>query len=110
MLEALWSAEFESSQGVYGAGVAIFETGRIFGGDAKYYYIGKTDLQGDMVHVDLQINHYAGQPYSVFGAARQFHLKLSGKVQVPVMDLHGHLVGDPKQKIHIRCTKRADLP
>ena len=110
MFEALWSVEFVSSQGVYGAGVAIFETGRIFGGDAQYFYIGKTDLKGDIVHADLEVTHYAGQPSSIFGLASKFHLKLSGKVQAPVMDLHGHLVEDPSQKIHIRCTKRADLP
>ncbi|MFN3715211.1 MAG: hypothetical protein ACK4R8_00640 [Thiobacillus sp.] len=33
-IEALWSVEFISNSGVFGADVAVFESGRIYGGDA----------------------------------------------------------------------------
>ena len=29
MIEAAWTIEFQSSMGIYGAGVVIFETGRV---------------------------------------------------------------------------------
>ncbi len=110
MLEALWSVEFVTPQGAEGAGVAIFETGRIFGGDSNYYYVGKFDLDGDVAHGIVEVTHYNGPPNTVFGPANRIQVVVSGQVQVPIMDLHGHLVGNPNQKIIIRCTKRAELP
>jgi hypothetical protein len=40
MLEALWSVGFITGQGLHGAGVVIFETGRVFGGDSYFYWVG----------------------------------------------------------------------
>lgn len=40
MLEALWSVEFQSSFGLQGNGVVVFETGRVFGGDSTMIYVG----------------------------------------------------------------------
>jgi hypothetical protein len=111
MLEALWSVEFESSQGIAGAGVVVFETGRIYGGDAQYYYVGKgaADSQGN-VSGYVDVFHYSGHPSSVFGWGSQFRVNLSGRVQAPVMDLQGHLDGNPSQRMVMRCTRRAELP
>ncbi len=111
MLEALWSVVFVSSLGGSGAGVVVFKTNRIFGGDSQYYYTGRYDVDNqDNITGEMEVTHYAGQPTTVFGAAKQIHLSVSGKVQEPVMDLRGHLVSDPKQTIQFLCTKRADLP
>ncbi len=111
MLEALWSVEFITSQGSQGAGVVVFETGRIFGGDSQYYYVGRgeADSQGN-VSGYVDVTHYSGPPSSVFGWATTFRVILTGPVQSPVMDLQGHLDGDPSQQMLIRCTWRADLP
>src|SRR5688572_14202113 len=110
MLEALWSVEFVSNTQNFGAGVAVFETGRIFGGDSQYYYIGSYRVKDGLLHADLEINHYAGSPSSVFGPAKQFNLKLSGKPADPVMQVSGHVVQHPQLQIYIRLTRRADLP
>ncbi len=109
MLEAQWSVEFVSSQGVQGAGSVVFETGRIYGGDAQYLYNGTCEVKGNVLHADVEVTHFAGQPYSVFGPANQVHLKLAGQVTQPVMDLYGYLLEDPSQSIHVRCTKREPL-
>jgi hypothetical protein len=42
-LEALWTAEFIAEEGT-GAGVVIFETGRILGDDSSYYYLGRFEV------------------------------------------------------------------
>lgn len=44
MIEALWSAEFTSNVGNFGAGVAVLETDRILGGDSQYYYVGNYQI------------------------------------------------------------------
>jgi len=48
-IEALWAVNFSTQLGFSGSGVAVFETGRIFGGDSLYYYIGDYVLNGDTV-------------------------------------------------------------
>lgn len=43
-IEALWTVTFGSNLGMSGAGVVVFETGRLFGGDPDYIYLGKYDV------------------------------------------------------------------
>lgn len=110
MLEALWTVEFLSNLGATGAGVVVFETGRVFGGDTQYYYLGDYKIEGETVSGEAEITHYGDQPYSVFGPMKKFRIKVSGKLSVPVMELKGHLVDNPSMKIVMRLTKRAGLP
>jgi hypothetical protein len=110
-LEALWSVEFVSNQPGIGAGVAIFETGRVFGGDSQYYYLGTCEVDGNGVaHADVTATHFWGPMSSIFGPARQVHLRLTGKVAAPVMMLEGSLVEDPSRKVMVRLTRQAELP
>lgn len=110
MLEALWSVEFVSNVQSFGAGVAVLETGRVFGGDSQYYYLGSFKVVNGVLHADLEVTHYFGPPSSIFGPLKKFDLKVSGEPRSPVMDLRGNLVQDPQLKILIRLTKRAELP
>jgi len=105
----LWTIEFVGPVAV-GARVVVFETGRVFGGDAQYYYLGHCEVRDGTLHAEIEITHHAGQPSTVFGPAKKARLILSGKVQEPVMDLRGHLAGNPTQIIHVRCTKREEVP
>jgi hypothetical protein len=110
MLEALWSLEFESGSEA-GAGVVIFETGRIFGGDAQYYYTGKYSLKDGTMSADVKVNRYSSGYGSIFGTNEQeFDLKITGKVEAPTMTATGHRVDDLAAQIEIRFTRRAELP
>ena len=43
---ALWTVEFENPSNHYeGAGIAVFETGRILGGDSFFYYVGTFSIE-----------------------------------------------------------------
>jgi hypothetical protein len=110
MLEALWTVEFVSNTGSYGAGVVVFKTGRIFGGDAFYYYLGNVVVKNEIVEAEVVVTHHSGPPQSIFGPLNKFHLKLSGKLQMPVMELHGYLVENPLMKMSARLTWRVELP
>ena len=96
-------------QGVKGAGSVVFDTGRVYGGDAQYLYSGKCKVEGDVLHADIEVTHFAGQPYTVFGPAKQIHLKLAGQITQPVMDLYGYPLEDPSQRILVRCRKQEEL-
>lgn len=110
-VEALWTVEFMSNLQIFGSGVAFFETGKIFGGDARYYYLGSFEVDhGGLVKADIKVTHFTGEPYSIFGIRKEFRLALSGQRKVPVMELTGHVVGKPHLAMTLRLTWRAPLP
>lgn len=60
-LEALWSVVFIApGQQNVNAGVVIFETGRLFGGDSWYYYTGTYEEKNGKLTAKLKSTHYAG--------------------------------------------------
>jgi hypothetical protein len=110
-IEALWSVEFISNSGVFGAGVAVFESGRIYGGDATYYYTGKYRIVNSQVDATVDVVHYSGQPNSIFGRdPKPFVLKITGPVSDSVMSLTGIRADDTSKQMGLRLTKRAELP
>ncbi len=110
-IEALWTVEFISNLQVFGSGVVVLETGRVFGGDAQYYYLGDYNvIHGEDVTVNVQVTHFSGKPYSIFGPTKQFKLKLTGKLNIPIMELSGYVEGAPQLQMSMRLTKREDLP
>ncbi len=111
MLEGLWTIEFVSNVETYGAGVVVFESGRIFGGDNCYYYIGTFRVKNKIVEAEVEGTHYSGEAHSIFGFRHKFNLKLSGKPQVPVMELKAHFVDNPLVgELSAHLTWRAELP
>ena len=44
-VEGLWTASM-FAPGQFGAGVVVFETGRVFGGDSSMYYTGSYQING----------------------------------------------------------------
>jgi len=77
MLEALWSVEFVSNLGIFGAGVVVFETERVFGGDSQYYYLGTCQVKYDNVEAEIEVTHYTGQKFSIFGPLEKFKVKVN---------------------------------
>lgn len=111
MLEALWSVEFQSSFGMHGNGVAVFETGRVFGGDSTMIYTGNFKVENGGITSDIRVSKYAKAPgmTSVVGL-NDFNLKVTGKPDAKEMVLSGYVVEDPSRKITIRAVRRAELP
>lgn len=111
MLEALWSVEFQSSFGMQGNGVAVFETGRVLGGDSMMTYVGSFKVENNLIHADIAVTKYANTPgmASVVGL-NSFNLRVTGKPDQASMTLSGYVVEDPSRKITIRTARRAELP
>jgi len=111
MLEALWSVEFQSSFGMRGNGVAVFETGRVFGGDSSMIYVGSFRVENGSIHSEINVKRYAHVPgmSSVVGFDN-FNLKVMGKPDQNDMLLSGYVVEDPSRTITIRAVRRAELP
>ena len=109
MNSSFWTVEF-STELSSGGGVVIFLAGRIFGGDATYYYSGTVNFEGDLIICEIEVKAFRGELASVFGPSQTLHIKASGNYKEPIMILNGYLVADPSKKVTITCTKRFDLP
>jgi hypothetical protein len=61
-LEALWSVVFLTPNSTrLNAGVVVFETNRIFGGDSWYYYTGTYQGKGGKLTAKIRSTHYFGE-------------------------------------------------
>ena len=123
MLEGLWTADFISNylnlrveppeMGRFGGGAAVFETGRIFGGDSHYYYLGKycvvPEQDGRIVEATIDVTHFHGAQESIFGNATQLSLSVRGTLADP-MYMEGHVIGRDDLQITLQLIRRADLP
>jgi hypothetical protein len=112
MIEALWSVEFGSNLGILGAGVAVFETGRVLGGDSAFMYVGNYKVVNDIVQSDIHVTKYnnIGSMQSIFGPLTNFNLKVSGKLDRQTIVLTGIVVEQPQLQITIKATRRVELP
>lgn len=112
MLEAVWSVEFGSTIGSVGAGIVVFETGRVFGGDSAFMYIGKFRVENGIVHAEINVSKYSNlsQMQSIFGDLTNFNLAITGTANRDVMLLTGVVVGSPSMQIALKAIRRAELP
>jgi hypothetical protein len=109
-IEALWSLEFESTNESYGAGVVVFETEKIFGGDSLYYYLGNYKTSNGILEAEIEVTHYFGSKSSIFGELDKFKIKLTGKFKENLFYADGYLVDDKDKKVKVKLTKQANLP
>ena len=72
-VEALWIAKFGDTTapqvipGFANSGVVVFESDRIYGGDAGDYYIGKYKLEGSLITIRAKVTHFNGPRSDIFG-------------------------------------------
>lgn len=112
-IEALWTAEFEVAQrGWTNVGIVVLESGRVFGGDGQYYYVGTYKLDhNNRISASMRATHYNGEVSTAFGTKEPaFNLSVlcewdgQGRIE--------GVVGRPElgATLNFRMVKRANLP
>jgi hypothetical protein len=110
MLEALWSMSFMTGDGTQGAGVIIFETGRVFGGDSGFYIVGNYRVKDGTITGEVEVQrHTPGVPL-IFPGLDGGRMQFTGPIATPTMILTGNLVQYPTQRIAVQFTRLAELP
>ena len=68
-VEGFWFVRFGDAYvpGLPNAGVAILETGRVFGGDSQFYYRGHYQVDGERVTAQVRIAPIIGEGDTAFG-------------------------------------------
>ena len=115
MIEGLWSVSFITRTHPvqnYGAGVVVFETQRLFGGDSAYFYTGKYSItpDGKIITAEATITHYFGEPQSIFGDLEKYTVVITGEITTPEFIAEGYLKEDPRQRVFVKLVKRSELP
>lgn len=69
-IEALWLVkfgDFETPNEARNGGVIIFESGKAFGGDSGYAYVGRYEISGANFTANLDITQFNDEMGDVFG-------------------------------------------
>lgn len=85
-VEALWAAYFGDANspilqpGISNAGVVVLETGRVFGGDVQFYYLGEYTVTGDTIRAKITCQYFNGPGYTAFGPVTKgsFDVEMEG--------------------------------
>ena len=110
MLEALWAIKFSSSIGDLGSGVVVLETGKLYGGDSDFYYIGSYNRNDDnTVEASVNVRNYSGLGISIINSSN-FHVKLTGTIEEELISLEGSPDVKPEVRINVSLKKIVDLP
>jgi hypothetical protein len=107
-MNGLWTAEFGSSTGRFGGGVAVFLDGKIMGGDGTYFYVGKYTLSGNAFVATLRVAPFIDGAESVFKTiGRELTLELAGTLTDEGRAIaQGCPTGMPEHRFGVKLTKR----
>jgi hypothetical protein len=108
-VEGLWTVEFGSSVGIFGGGVAVFQNGKVMGGDGGYFYLGSYQETGNTVRATVNVAPFISGYESVFKTVgRPFSLDL-----VATLTDENHAIGQgqvlamPQLKLGLKLTRRS---
>lgn len=110
MVEAMYGLEFVSNLNDGGYGVVVLETGRLFGGDSSFVYVGSYKVENGILKAEVKCTNDRALLRSIFGDIKEFNLTLEGKPQHGEFILQGHMKENPSMRIGVKLTRRAELP
>lgn len=112
MTEAMYGIEFSSNEGNSGYGVLVLETGRVFGGDSSFVYIGSYHVGDGILVAEVKCTNdrKVEDLESIFAGLDEFTIRVEGIPNDKEFVLKGHVVEDPSKKIAVTLTRRAKLP
>ena len=109
MINGLWTAEFASTAGIFGAGVIVFREGTLLGGGAGYTYIGSYALFGERFKAHLLVQPFVPNFQSVFKTVGQsFNLNVEGSINEVSGVGQGSPIEMPSFRFTVKLTKKHD--
>ncbi len=125
LLQSLWSVEVLPKGDSTGTAVGVmlfqvqrvfgdfFESGRILGGDTRYYFAGTYKIENYVLDAQMDVICYAGKSDLTFGAADRVCLKITATLEPDVdrdvLMLSALPVYGASEPIDLRLTRRMKL-
>lgn len=116
LTEALYVLHFgnvEGPEGLVNGGVAILETGRVFGGDSGYYYTGSYTADDDTLEAAVTVQRHNAGWLNVWGdRVEAFVVQFAGQRcdGGSVIEGQMHRLDMPDQPLVMKWFRMADLP
>src|ERR1035437_1115347 len=107
-MNGLWTAEFGSSTGTFGSGVAVFQDGKVLGGDSTYYYVGEYEFKGNEFRATLKSSPFIQGAVSLFTTVgRDLMLEINGELTDQDRAIaQGHVRGMENITFGLKLTRR----
>lgn len=115
-IDALWMVRFTTLDGApfdYGGGVAVFDGGRVFGGDSGAFYVGRYILKGDQVDIQIKVGFHDPAVPSIFGEGfSEYTLLGRGRISSDedTIDLEATPDIAPQRGLSAKLFRLAELP
>lgn len=116
-VEALWVVRYGDAsdpsiiEGYSNAGVVILETGRIFGGDFGYYYLGNYEVKDNRISGRARVTHFNGPLTDAFRTGREsFEIEFEGIIRGGEIDGSMRAIDFPDRELPIKLEFKASLP
>jgi hypothetical protein len=110
MIEGVWVVRFATAN-QHGAGVVVFETGRVFGGDSSFYMSGTYTVDKTTVTARVRVRKHTNVPsmFSVLGSDDTV-IDVVGQLSGDTMGGHGRRVDQPSMVVNLNFERLDDLP
>lgn len=106
-MNELWTAEFASTAGAFGAGVFVLSDGKVFGGDSGYTYVGTYTKEGEIFNAEVLVEPFLSDYKSIFQTTGQsFNLQISGNMTGNSGFAHGSPREMPNFRLTLKLTRR----
>lgn len=109
MIEAMWTLTFTRPSGESGYGVMVLETGRIFGGDSSFCFIGTYRTDRDTLVARVRVSRHSNALVNIFGIDN-FDLTLRGQIASDRLILDGFMDGASDAMLQVVAVRKAELP
>jgi hypothetical protein len=87
----------------------VFSSGKLFGGETGFYYIGTYESDGQMVKARALIRNFDPAIPSGFGIPGDYEMDISAVLQDDKMTGTAMIANQPQHSLGIRLTKKANL-
>jgi len=107
-IDGLLTAEFGTRAGAFAGGVAVFQEGKVLGGDSSYFYVGQYTLSERSFSATLRVAPFLSNAESIFGTlGKELKLDLVGSFESDVKAVaQGHAQGLPGVRFGVKLTKQ----
>ncbi|HOI83891.1 MAG TPA: hypothetical protein PKW30_06245 [Campylobacterales bacterium] len=112
-IEKFWLLEFGSNLSIFGKGVAVLETGKIFAGDSGYYYTGDYETNNGTINAKIKVVKHNPLFISIFGDVNEFSIIFENQNISSGLNgatIKGHVEGQRDLQVYAKFTKIAELP
>jgi hypothetical protein len=110
-IDGFWTVEFASTEGIFGGAVAVFEDGKIVGGDSGYTFIGTYEVDAisgpSKLNAKFRVEPFIPDFLSIFRTANiVFNVVITGNYATNSIVGQGSPIELPDTRFSVKLTRK----